>query len=83
MANLFTEVGIEGAKRKTLDQLNFVTRPATSFVDKSCPGNIKTDQKDYAAVNRFFFDNHVITTSEVGDFDPTAGVWGTPPLTRI
>ena len=34
------------------------------------------DQKDYAAVNRFFFDNHVITTSEVGDFDPTAGVLG-------
>jgi hypothetical protein len=76
LADLFTEVGIEGAKRKTLDAHDFITRPATNFIDKSCPGNIKTEHGGYPAINRFFFAEHEITTSEVGEFDPTAGVIG-------
>jgi hypothetical protein len=74
LAELFNELGIE-AETRVLDQKNFITQPATNFIDKKCSGNIKTRGRNYAAVNRFFFDNHQITTTTAcGDFDPTAGV---------
>ena len=44
-----------------------------TFIDPSCPGNIKVGAGDYAAERKFFFSKHWIVQTKFGTYDPTNG----------
>ena len=71
---LLHSTGIDKTATYLKGQQNFITSKLPStFIDSSCPGNIKTESGDYASQKKFFFSQHWIVQSKFGTYDPTNG----------
>lgn len=72
--HLLKSTGIDDSAEVILAEQNFITNklPGT-FIDPSCPGNVKVGSGDYAAERKFFFSKHWIVNTKFGTYDPTNG----------
>ena len=72
--HLLKSTGIDNSAEVILAEQNFITGklPGT-FIDPSCPGNVKVGAGDYAAEKKFFFSKHWIVQTKFGTYDPTNG----------
>lgn len=72
--HLLKSTGIDDSAEVSLADQNFITSklPGT-FIDPSCPGNVKVGAGDYATERQFFFSKHWIVKSKFGTYDPTNG----------
>ena len=72
--HLLKSTGIDNSAEVILAEQNFITNklPGT-FIDPSCPGNVKVGSGDYAAERKFYFSKHWIVNTKFGTYDPTNG----------
>ncbi|WP_299675779.1 DUF4157 domain-containing protein [uncultured Tenacibaculum sp.] len=73
-SSLLKSTDIDESSRVILIEQNFITGklPAT-FIDPSCPGNVKIGAGNYADERKFFFSKHWIVQTKFGTYDPTNG----------
>ena len=73
-SSLLKSTGIDPTAKVIQFEKNFITGklPAT-FIDPSCPGNVKIGAGNYADERKFFFSKHWIVQTKFGTYDPTNG----------